>query len=69
MKYTKMVDDGRMTVAMNGKLLEEVECFIYLGLHVVNGWMDGWIDRWRSDVYNEGRCRKGVCRNEIRKVR
>lgn len=41
MKYTKMVDDGRMTVALSGKLLEEVECFIYLGLHVVNGWMDG----------------------------
>ncbi len=29
-----MVDDGRMNVALNGKLLEEVECFKYLGTHV-----------------------------------
>lgn len=26
-KYTRMVDDGRINVAMNGKLLEKVECF------------------------------------------
>lgn len=27
MKCTRMVDDRRMNVVLNGKLLEEVECF------------------------------------------
>ncbi len=30
MKYIRMVDDGIMNVALNGKLLEEVELFKYL---------------------------------------
>ncbi len=30
----RMADGKRMNVILNGKLLEEVECFKYLGLHV-----------------------------------
>ncbi len=39
MKCTRLVSNGqRMNVALNGKVLEEVECFEYLGSHVdVNG--------------------------------
>ncbi len=37
----RMVDVRRMNVVLNGKLLEEIECFKYLGLHVaVNGGRD-----------------------------
>ena len=41
MKCTRMVDGRRMNVVLNGKLLEEVECFKYLGSHVA---VDGGID-------------------------
>ncbi len=42
MKCTRRVDGRRMNVALNGELLEEVECFIYLGLHVaVDGGIEG----------------------------
>jgi len=41
MKCTRMVDGRRMNVVLNDKLLEEVECFKYLGLHVA---VDGGID-------------------------
>ncbi len=38
MKCTRLVDGRRMNVALNGEVLEEVECFKYLGLYVdVNG--------------------------------
>ncbi len=34
--------DGRVSVALNEKFLEEVECFKYLGSHVaVDGGIDG----------------------------
>ncbi len=37
-----MVDGRRMNVALNGEVLEEVECFKYLGSHVdVNGGIEG----------------------------
>ncbi len=32
MKCTRMVNGRRTDVVLNGKLLEEVECFKYLGL-------------------------------------
>ncbi len=54
MKYTRMVHGRRMNVALNGKMLEEVECFKYLGSHVaVDGGIDGYM-RFRM--------------NEVRKV-
>ena len=31
MKYTREVGGRRMNVALNGELLEELECFNYLG--------------------------------------
>ncbi len=34
MKFTKTVDDRKMNVAPNGKWFEEVECFMYLRLHI-----------------------------------
>ncbi len=34
MKFTRLVDGRRMNITLNGKVLEEVECFKYLGLHV-----------------------------------
>ena len=34
MKSTRMVGDVRMNVTLNGKLLEEVECFKYLRSHM-----------------------------------
>ncbi len=42
MKSMMMIDGRRMNVALNGELLEEVECFKYLGSHVaVDGEMEG----------------------------
>ncbi len=46
MKCTRMVDGKRMNVVLNGKLLEEIECFKYLGLHVAADRRD----RWRGEV-------------------
>ncbi len=34
MKCTRLVDGRRMNVALNGEVLEEVDCFMYLGSHV-----------------------------------
>ncbi len=34
MKCTRLVDGRGMNVALNGEVLEEVECFKYLGSHV-----------------------------------
>ena len=31
MKCSRLVDERRMNVALNGEMLEEVECFKYLG--------------------------------------
>jgi len=50
MKCTRMVDGRRMNVILNGKLLEEVECFKYLGSHVV---VDGGIDVEVKCKFNE----------------
>ncbi len=41
MKCTRRVDGRRMNVALNGYLLEEVECFRYSGYHVA---LDGGIE-------------------------
>lgn len=42
MMCTSRTDGGRMNVVLNGKLLEEVEGFEYIGLHVdVDGGIDG----------------------------
>jgi len=54
MKCTRMVDGRRMNAVLNGKLLEEVECFKSLGSHFV---VDGGIDE-------EVKCRM----NEVGKV-
>ncbi len=35
MTYSRLVDDGRLNVALNGKLLQEVEYFEYLGSRIV----------------------------------
>lgn len=48
-----------MNVALNGKLLQEVECFKYLGFH--GGISEGY--KWRSEAQNE-ECRNGVWCNE-----
>ncbi len=40
MMCTSMVDARRINVVLNGKLVKEVECFKYLGLHVA---VDGGI--------------------------
>ncbi len=42
MKYTRMVNGRGMNVALNGDLLEEVQCFKYLGSHVA---VDGEMER------------------------
>ncbi len=34
MKGTRLVDGRRMNVTLDGEVLEEVECFKYLGSHV-----------------------------------
>ncbi len=39
MKCTRLVDGSRMNVVLDGKLLEEVECFKYL-----HGAVDGGLD-------------------------
>ncbi len=44
MKCTRLVDGQRMNVALNGEVLEEVECFKYLGSHVA---VDRGIERER----------------------
>ncbi len=49
-----MADGRRMNVALHGKLLEEVECFKYLGSHVA-------VDR---RIYGEVKYRM----NEVRRV-
>ncbi len=42
MKCTRLVDGRGINVALNGEVLEEVECFKYLGSHVdVNGGIEG----------------------------
>ncbi len=41
MKCTRLVDGRGMNVALNGEVLEEVECFKYLGSHVA---LDGEIE-------------------------
>ncbi len=41
MKCTRLVDGRGMNVALNGEVLEEVECFKYLGSHVA---LDGGIE-------------------------
>ncbi len=41
-KCLRRVDSRRMNVTLNGELLEEVECFKYLDLHVA---LDGRIER------------------------
>ncbi len=38
MKCTRLVDGRGMNVALNGEVLEEVECFKYLGSHVDVNW-------------------------------
>ncbi len=41
-KCTRRVDGRRITVALNGKLIEEVHCFKYLGSRVaVDGGIEG----------------------------
>ncbi len=37
MKCTRLVDGRRMNVTLNGEMFKEVQCFKYLGLHVVVG--------------------------------
>ena len=34
-KYARGVDGRRMNIALNGELLEEVECFKYLGFKLL----------------------------------
>ena len=41
MRCTRRIDGRRINVALNGKLLEEVECFKYLGSHVAG---DGGVE-------------------------
>ncbi len=44
MKCTRLVDGLGMNVALNGEVLEEVECFKYLGSHVaLNGGIEGGV--------------------------
>ncbi len=41
-KCTRRVDGRRITVALNGKLIEEVDCFKHLGSRVaVDGGIEG----------------------------
>ncbi len=41
-KCTRLVDGRRMDVALDGEVLEEAECFKYLGSHVaVDGGIEG----------------------------
>ncbi len=48
-----MVDGWRMNVALNGKLLEKVECFKFLGSHVaVDGGIDGEVKFRMNEVGN-----------------
>ena len=62
MKYTRMVDCSRINFALNGKLLEEVECFKYLGSHIA---IDGEVDEEVKFTMNKegkayGGMKKGV---------
>ncbi len=41
MKCRRLVDGRGINVALNGEVLEEVECFKYLGSHVA---LDGGIE-------------------------
>ncbi len=41
MKCTRVVDGRRMNVTLDGKVVEEVECFKYLGSQVA---VDGGIE-------------------------
>ncbi len=50
MKCTRFVDGRRMNVALNGKVLEEVECFNYLGSHVVDGGIEGEVKFRMNEV-------------------
>ncbi len=51
MKYTRLVDGRRRNVTLNGKVLKEVECFKYLGLHVaVNGGIEGEVKFRMNEV-------------------
>ncbi len=53
MKCTKMVDGRRMNAALNGELLEEVQCFKYLGSHVaVDGGIEGEVKFGMNEVGN-----------------
>ncbi len=51
MKCTRLVDGQRMNVALNVEVLEEVECFKYLGSHVtVNGGIEGEVKFRMNEV-------------------
>ncbi len=59
MTCIRMEGDRIMNVALNGKLLEEVELFKYLGSYI-REWQR---DKWRCEILNEQN-RKDVWRNE-----
>lgn len=62
MKSIKKVDDRRVHVILNGKLLEEAECLSlnYLGSHrTVDGEIDGSVKFYSEES------RKGLLRNEM----
>ncbi len=62
-KCTRMVDDRRMNVTLNGKLLMEVECFKYLGSHITNdGRMDREVQFRMTEVGKMCRRMKKVCK-------
>lgn len=60
-KCTRMVDDRRMNVAMNEKLVQEVRCFKYLRSHIV---IDRKMDEEVKFRYEQSR--KGTWRNKER---
>ncbi len=50
-KCTRLVDGRKMNVALNGEVLEEVECFQYLWSHVaVNGGIEGEVKFRMNEV-------------------
>ena len=57
MKCTRMVDDRRMNVTLNGKLLEEVEYIKYLGSYIAYG---GEVDEVRHRMNEAGKVCGGL---------
>ncbi len=51
MKCTRLVDGRRMNVTLDGEVLEEGECFKYLGLHgAVDGGVEGEVKFRMNEV-------------------